>query len=331
MPPLKFLPLGLVFIGASSACGSAPDTPPPPAAPDPQPFTRTTQASPTTQAELGVVQWWAVYDPNGDMSIGGLDASNTVRVAFNTSPTQFVLEDAHGPFEIDLDGTKVSSTFNGNEGALRTLALIQMDLAPPDANGANATPASTSATADFGQLHLTGTGACGEGKFLVNCKQPLIDCSDAKKVKCMDDAGGLANAKASQAACLARWSPGGQKYEQAIRGECQMRSLPSGGSYCSSGEEEAKQYRTNCIWGDYSDSMNQSAAPWNFFNSGPPPRNSNNPPSYWQGKLDQDACSQCPGPGQWHIAPDTLLDCHKWVRGHEDIFTPKDTCVPSPQ
>jgi hypothetical protein len=80
--------VGAIMLGCGSHSGSHGSTSSAPAA-DPQPFTRITQASPTTQAELGVVQWWAVYDPSGLMSIGGLDTSNTVVVAFNSSPTQF--------------------------------------------------------------------------------------------------------------------------------------------------------------------------------------------------------------------------------------------------
>jgi hypothetical protein len=254
-----------------------------------------------------VVQWWAVYDPSGDISIGGLDTSNTVRVAFNSSPTQWILQDRHGTFEIDIDGTKVvSSTFAGNAGALRTLALIKMDLAP----STNTTTANNSAPAALGQLHPADTKAsCPRGSLIQDCSQLFFgNCSKEKFNTCMDDAGSLAMAEADINACLADWSPGGASYLKALQDS--KTELP-----CS--------YHPECF--DQTITYQQSECLKNIGNW-----SEENPPSTWQNRLKAHGCRDCVD--QWHMRPDTLLKCPQvqrttyWFRPGPD-----DTCTPTLQ
>jgi hypothetical protein len=298
------LPLPLATIGASTACGSAHDAAPPAAAaPDPQPFIRTTQASPATKAELGVTQWWAVYDPSGRTSVGGLDASNTLRVAFNSSPTQWILQDTHGTFEIDVDGTKVvSSTFDGNAGALRTLALIKMDLAP---SNATTTPADTSAATDFGPLHLTDTsGGCPKGTLIADCAQ-LFDekCSWSKFDNCMHDAGSLASTQSDISACVADWSPAGNDYAELQSGGCGTIATPA----CFHPDWTAASQVRLCL-----DGANGTV----------------NRPSYWQGQLNEHGCFDPQCEAQWHIGPETLLNCPQVDHFSFVWLLHVDTCTP---
>jgi hypothetical protein len=188
--PLKLLPLGLVFIGA---CGSS-------SGPQPksnsQPFSQITQASSTTQAELGVVEWWTTITPHGVMNIGGMDASHSERVEFITDATKLMLRGSHGTFEMDLDGDKVVSSNFGNAGARRTLDLMKMDLTPSDAApSAAVSPASVSA----GELHPTNdpcpkdpNGRPAKGSLIEDCSSLFHgDCDMDRFHACMNDSGSL--------------------------------------------------------------------------------------------------------------------------------------------
>jgi hypothetical protein len=253
-----------------------------------------------------VVQWWAIHDPDaGNMSIGGLDASNTVRVVFNSSPTESILQDAHGTFEIDFDGTKVvSSTFNGNPVALRTLALIQLDLAPSDAN---AMPASTSAPADFGQLHLTDTaGSCPKGSLIADCPELFYgQCPKSTFNTCMHDSGSMAAAKADIDACTVDWSSGGKEYNQAMADGLACHNTTTMTGTCSS------------MW---------SPAEWIAYNLAQCTGDADNAPSLWWKRLKEHGCFECAS--QWLVT--TMTSCQEW-RDIDFFVGHTNTCLPTAQ
>jgi hypothetical protein len=292
------------------ACGTSHDSAPPTES-DAQPFTRVTPASSATQAERGVVQWIAIYNPNGEMSVGGADASNIVRVAFNARPNQSILQDANGTFEIDLDGTKVvSSTFNGNAAALRTLELIAMDLAPSDDTSP---PAATSRPAVFGQLHLNDTttldDGCTKGDLVAGCARLFHDnCMKDKFDDCMHDSGSLAAAQARTDACLANWSPGGNawKHYQVTHGDAFGNDVII--SYRTD-EGAIKDGRQNCI-----DNVNVLGF--------------SNPASDWRNRLNDHGCYGCAT--QWLITRDTLEKCTHPTRVSH-WFYGEDICQPTIQ
>jgi hypothetical protein len=200
MLSVKKMLVACALVSASAACGSAPGAAPSPVAD--QSFVRITQASPTTQSELGVVQWWAIYDPNGDMAICGLDASNSFRIAFVSTATRTRLQEPHGTFQIAFEGNRVvSNSFVGNVGALRTLALIKMDLTPP---GATTAPADKPASTSVAELHPTDT-SCEVGSLVADCTDLLYGkgkCNGYVFANCTHDAGSLAASQADKTACL---------------------------------------------------------------------------------------------------------------------------------
>jgi hypothetical protein len=221
---LKLLPLGLVFIGA---CGSTPDATHPPGS-DPQPFSEITQASSTTQAELGVVAWWSTITPDGVMNIGGIDATQSERVGFIADGTKLMLRDSHGTFEMDLDGDKVVSSTFGNAGARRTLDLMKMDLTSSDAApSAAVSPASVSA----GELHPTDD-ACPlpPGSLLEDCSSLFYgDCDKDRFKDCMHDSGSLKAANIDKA--------------RESKGAPDCVSYPGVPSGCTTAHDQIKQWQ----------------------------------------------------------------------------------------
>jgi hypothetical protein len=175
-----------------AACGSQPDAAPTPP-PHPQPFSQITRASSTTQAELGVVQWWTTHYPDGVMAIGGVD-SQSVRVEYVTGPAFSLLRGPHGTFAMVRDGDRVvANTFAGNAEAGRTLELMGRDLAPSSADSASkARPASVAAA----RLHLATDPPCPNGTLIEKCSSLLQNpnCNGDKLRACEKDSGAYASA-----------------------------------------------------------------------------------------------------------------------------------------
>jgi hypothetical protein len=179
-----------------AACGSDPQAATTPPAANPQPFSVSTQASSTTQAELGVVTWSTTQTRDGVMVISGMDASKAARVVFATNPTQRLLKDPNGMFWREVDGNKVLSDTPLSAGAQRTLELMKMDLTP----SAVAPPSAVNTTsASGGQLHPTDD-ACskGGGGLVENCPSLFHGkCNRSRFDDCMEYSGSVAAAVAN--------------------------------------------------------------------------------------------------------------------------------------
>jgi hypothetical protein len=143
------------------------------------------------------------------MDIGGVDASQSVRVEFIADATRVMLRDAHGTFELDLAGDKVVSSTFGDAGAQRTLELMRADLAPSDAApGAAVSPASVPA----GDLHPTDN-ACPTGSLIEDCSDLFYgQCDKGRFQDCMHDIGSAKAARvdgtlaAARGECTIAWS-----------------------------------------------------------------------------------------------------------------------------
>jgi hypothetical protein len=253
-----------------------------------------------------------IYSPDGELSVGGMDASNIIRVAYDALPNQSILHDVNGTFEIDFDGTKVvSSTFNGNAAAVRTLELIAMDLAP---SGDTSPPAATSRPAVFGKLHLDDTktldDGCGVGDLASGCARLFHDdCSKDKFDDCMHDSGSLVVAQSKTDACLVPWLPGGRawKYYQVTHGDAMgndvIISYKTDDAKIAAGQKECTD--NVGFWGQ------------------------SNHPDDWRNRLKSAGCSACAD--QWRISPDILTNCPHHTRGWHWLDGEQDVCQPTIQ
>jgi hypothetical protein len=195
--------VGSGLLGASFfACGGESNQPSQPGTPSDggahtQSFAAMTQASSTTSAELGVVAWWTIADPNFGIAVLGVDASKDLRVEFDSTPTWSGLADATGTFKVVFNGDKVSSnTLFGNPHAMRTLDLINWDLAPPSAGAPPAVkPMSASPT---GSLRPTDTQCPPSQGQLVGGGCPLV-CTGANGDELLAQCKAQANAAYDQA------------------------------------------------------------------------------------------------------------------------------------
>jgi hypothetical protein len=163
------------------------------------PFAQITQASTTTQRELGVVAWWTIQNPNGNMALAGVDASQAIRVEFIVGAVKTELRTPNGTFDIISDGNTVrSNTIAGNAGALRTLELLKADLAQSRTTAAGTVNASS---VGVGQLHPTDTPTgCQKGAMVESCPSLFSgDCSEIDYHVCQVLSGNL-SLDAAQAA-----------------------------------------------------------------------------------------------------------------------------------
>jgi hypothetical protein len=191
-----------------ASCGSDPQPAATPPAANPQPFSMSTQASSTTQAELGVVTWSTTQTSDGVMVISGVDASNAPRVVFATNPTQRLLKDPNGLFWREVDGNKVLSDIPPNAGAERTLELIKMDLTPSDV----APPSTVNTTSvPGGQLHPTNDHCSrGGGGLVENCPSLFSGkCNKSTFDDCMRYSGSVAAAVANDSSYACSHCPQG--------------------------------------------------------------------------------------------------------------------------
>jgi hypothetical protein len=241
------LPLALYLIACSTSQNSAPST----ESAD-QPFSRITQASSTTQAELGVTTWVATHSPEGAMAIAGADASGSFRIVYVSNATQSALRTPEGTFEIVLDGDKVrSNTLARSPGALRTLELIGADLAP---SGASASSATSPAAVPLGQLHTTDNSdilfredGCQEsmsGSLTQKCVPLVAYCGKANDDdqsedwsaafhRCMHSAGTMEQAKSDwDRFCTGGPNQGSPKFCNDTRGEISKQSGGLGSDHC---------------------------------------------------------------------------------------------------